>query len=49
MKSNIVKKIKLKKKKNASKQVVLVTYTLEKKVFPAASFKGLCVVPFQTK
>ena len=32
--------------KHLSKQVVPITYTLEKKVFAAVTFKGLLVVSF---
>ena len=36
-------------KTHSSKQVVPITYTMEKKVFAAATFKGLWFVSFQTK
>ena len=35
-------------KKHSSKRVLPITYTLEKMVFAAATFKGLWVVSFQT-
>ena len=36
-----------KEQKHSSKQVVPITYTLEKRVFAAATFQGLWVVSFQ--
>ena len=38
-----------KNKKHSLKQVVPIAYTLEKRVFAAATFQGLCVVYLQTK
>ena len=38
-----------KNKKHSSKQVVPITYTLEKRVFAVATFQSLWVVCFQTK
>ena len=35
--------------KHLSKQVVLVKYKLEKKIFAAATFEGLCLVSFRTE
>ena len=36
-------------KKHSSKQVLVITYTLEKRVFATATFKGFWVVSFQTE
>ena len=43
-----MKKTKQKKnvKEDSLKQVVPLTHTLEKRVFAAATFKGLCAVSF---
>ena len=38
-----------KNKKRLSQQVVPITFTLEKRVFAAITFRGLWVVYFQTK
>ena len=38
-----------KNKKHSSKQAVPITYTLEKKIFAAATLKDLWVVFFQAK
>ena len=38
-----------KNKKRLSKQVVPITFTLEKRIFAAIIFQGLWVVYFQTK
>ena len=38
-----------KNKRHSWKQFVSITYTMEKKVFAAATFHGLWVVSFQTK
>ena len=42
-------KVMTKNKKHSLKQVVQITYTLEKRVFAAAIFQGVWVVSFQTK
>ena len=36
-------------KKHSSKQVVPITYTLEKSFFATATFEGLYIVTFQTE
>ena len=36
-------------KKHSPKQVLSIIYILGKELFPAATFKGLCEVSFQTK
>ena len=36
-------------KKHLSKQVVITTYTLEKKIFAVATFEGWGVVSFKTE
>ena len=36
-------------KKHLSKQVVPITYTLEKNVFAAATFKSMQVISFQAE
>ena len=38
-----------KNKKHSSKQFVSITYTLEKRVFAAATFQSMWVVSFQIK
>ena len=38
-----------KEQKHLLKEVVPITYTLEKRLFAAATFKGLWVISFQTK
>ena len=42
-------KVMRKNKKHSLKQLVRITYTLEKRVFAAAIFQGMWLVSFQTK
>ena len=47
MKSNLL--FLTENEKHSSKQAAPITYTIEKIMFAAATFKGLWVVTFQTK